>query len=580
MASSSPYLKSLSTFLHHSKTSSQILQIHAQSITNPSPTPLNLLFALSKLPTPSPLPHYPHLLFSQIPNPNTFAYNTLIRLSAPRASLRSFLSMRRNRVRPDSYTYPFLLKACASLLPSKELPVAAVHGESLRTGFASDAFTVNSLIASYCRTGDVASARKLFDGFTHRDLVSWNSMIAGCVGFGDLDGAQKLFDVMPVRDAFSWAVLIDGYGKGAAAGGGVARARELFDRAEEEAKDSACWNSMVGAYCRAGDMGSARELFESMPRRNVISWSVMIDGYVSHGDPEEGLELFRRMLRQGVTKPDRVSAVGAIAACAQLGALDQGRWVHSYLERNGVPFDVVVGTSLVDMYMKCGSLELARRVFEGMRERNVVTWNAMIVGLGTNGRGAEAVELFFEMRKEGVPTDDLTLLGVLTACVHGGFVEEGLEIFDEFGGSPKVEHYGCVVDLLGRAGRLEEAKDVIERMRVEPTPALWGSLLAACRTHRRVGLAEHAVERLAGLGADDSGVYVLLSNVYAEAGAWDGVWRTRRLMEERGMRKETGRSVIELDGSVHEFINGDCSHPSKKKIFRVLQGLYNLMVSN
>ncbi|KAK1669171.1 hypothetical protein QYE76_057330 [Lolium multiflorum] len=475
--------------------------------------------------------------------------------------------MRRAAVDPDAYTFPAVLKACGCAVG---LPL---HAEAATRGLDRDLFTRNALLSFYCRIGDCRSGRKVFDDGA-RDLVSWNSMVAGYVGCGEVELAQELFDEMPCRDAFSWATMIDAYGKQS---GGVDRARELFDQMPD--RDLVCWNSMIDGYARQGRMGEARALFDEMPERNVISWSIVVDGYVRCGEPSEALELFRRMLRCGI-RPDRVAAVGAVAACAQLGALEQGRWLHSYLEKKKVLFDVVVKTALMDMYMKCGRLDLATLIFESMPEKSVVTWNVMIVGLGTHSCGHDAVKLFYKMVSEGAPMDDLSVLAVLTACTHAGLISEGLTIFHrmskDLGIDPKVEHYGALVDLLGRAGHLDQARHAIETMPMEPTPELWGSLLAACRSHRCVELAELAVERLASLGADDSGVYVLLSNIYADEGMWEGVMRIRRLMNAEGMKKDTGRSVIEVDGQINEFVNGGTSHPQKDEIYFMLWNLANM----
>jgi pentatricopeptide repeat protein len=222
-------------------------------------------------------------------------------------------------------------------------------------------------------------------------------------------------------------------------------------------------------------------------------------------------------------------------------------------------------------------------IFESMAERSVITWNVMIVGLGTHGYGLEAVTLFHRMEDERAPMDNLSILAVLTACTHAGLVSEGLGIFHrmkkDFRIDPKVEHYGALVDLLGRAGRLDQARHTIETMPVEPTPELWGSLLAACRSHRCVELAELSVERLADLGADDSGVYVLLSNIYADEGMWGDVMRIRKWMSDEGMKKDTGRSVIEVDGEIHEFVNGGSSHLCKDEMYLMLRNLSNMAAS-
>jgi pentatricopeptide repeat protein len=486
--------------------------------------------------------------------------------------------MRRCGVRPDAYTFPAVLKACGCA-PGCRAGLL-VHAEAVRRGLAADLFTVNALISFYCRILDIRSGRKVFDeaGGVSRDLVSWNSMVAGYVGCGEMGLAQEMFDEMPQKDAFSWATLIDGYGK--QGGAGVDRARELFDQMPE--RDLVCWNSMIDGYARHGRMDEARSLFEEMPERNVISWSIVIDGHVSCGEAKEALEYFQSMLRCGL-RPDRIAAVGAVSACAQLGALEQGRWLHSYLEKKKLLSDVVVQTALIDMYVKCGCLDLAMLIFESMAERSVVTWNVMIVGLGTHGFGLDAVTLFHRMEAESVAVDDLSVLGMLTACTHAGLVSEGLEIFHrmkkDFGIDPKVEHYGALVDLLGRAGRLDQARHAIETMPMEPTPELWGSLLAACRSHSCVELAELSVERLADLGADDSGVYVLLSNIYADEGMWGDVLRIRKLMSDEGMRKDIGRSVIDVDGEIHEFVNGVGSYICKDEMYLMLWNLSNTVAS-
>ncbi|PNT73445.1 pentatricopeptide repeat-containing protein At3g29230 [Brachypodium distachyon] len=559
---------------------SHALQCHALLLTSghlaASPLRLSNLLLLA-LASASAVSHADAVFARLLPGPasrDAFPWNTLIRLHAPaspRNALAYFACMRRAAVEPDAYTFPAVLKACACGVLG--LPV---HAEAVRTGMDGDLFTRNALVSFYCRIGDCRSGRKVFDHGA-RDLVSWNSMVAGYVACGELELAQELFDGMPLRDAFSWATMIDAYGKRS---GGVDRARELFD--ETPNRDLVCWCSMIDGYARQGRMDEARALFEEMPERNVISWSIVVDGYVRCGEPSEALELFQRMLRCGI-KPDRVAAVGAFTACAQLGALEQGRWLHSYLEKKKVLFDVVVQTALIDMYMKCGRLDLGKLIFESMPDKSVVTWNVMIIGLGTHSCGLHAVKLFYQMEAEGAPIDDLSVLAVLTACTHAGLISEGLGIFHrmrkDFGMDPKVEHYGALVDLLGRAGHLDHARHAIETMPMEPTPELWGSLLAACRSHRCVELAELSVERLASLGADDFGVYVLLSNIYADEGMWDGVFRIRRLMSAEGMKKDIGRSVIEVDGQTHEFVNGGSSHSCKDEVHLMLQNLSNMVAS-
>lgn len=317
---------------------------------------------------------------------------------------------------------------------------------------------------------------------------------------------------------------------------------------------------MIDGYVKIGDLVAARQLFNEMPERNVFSWSIMIDGYAQHGNPKEALYLFREMLRQEV-RSDVISVMGAISACAQLGALDQGRWIHLFMKRSKITMDMIVQTALIDMYMKCGSLDEGRRIFYSMTKKNVISYNVMIAGLGMNGFGEEALKCFAQMEREGIPKDDLIFLGVLIACSHSGLATEGYCIFQSMkrhcGIEPKLEHYSCLVDLLSRAGDLEQALNIVESMPMKPSSALWGTLLLACRNHQNVALAEVVVERLVELKADNCGVYVLLSNIYADAGMWEDARCIRKVMRERKMKKETGRSVIEIDGNIKEFVSGE-----------------------
>ncbi|XP_043701214.1 pentatricopeptide repeat-containing protein At3g29230-like [Telopea speciosissima] len=568
------------SLLQTSKKASEILQIQAQLTTT------NLIsdtFAASRLIislTSGALSmNYAELVFSQIEYPSTFIWNTMIRgyieSSNPCRAFHFYCRMQRKNVLGDNHTYPYVLKACGLMLGLNE--GREIHGEVLKRGFASDLFVRNALISMYCRCGDIVCGRTLFDGFQDRDLVSWNSMIGGYVRSGEMGEAQKMFDEMPERDVFAWAMMIDGYGKKL---GDLSRGRELFDRMPD--RDVACWNSMIDGYLNHGKMVAARELFEEMPKKNVITWSIMIDGYARFGNTKEALNLFNHMLHYG-TKPDKICTMGAISACAQLGALDQGRWIHTYIQKNKIILDIIVQTALLDMYVKCGSLEEARTMFNSMPERNIISWNVMIAGLGIYGFGIEAVELFAQMEMQGMPMDDLIFLSVLTACSHAGLVTKGLDNFKKmtsvYGIKPKLEHYGCLVDLLGRAGQLDEAKNVIQSMPMKPNSALWGSLLAACKTYQNVPLAEVSVGKLVELKADDCGVYVILSNIYAEEGMWEHVLKVRKLMSYRGIKKEAGRSVIEVDGEVEEFVNGKRSHSLSEEIDLVIRSLSMMIIS-
>lgn len=338
---------------------------------------------------------------------------------------------------------------------------------------------------------------------------------------------------------------------------------------------------MLTCYAKHGMLPEARVLFEGMGMKDVVCWNVMIDGYAQHGCPNEALVFFRKMMMMmggngnGKVRPNEITVVAVLSSCGQVGALECGKWVHSYVENNGIKVNVRVGTALVDMYCKCGSLEDARKIFDVMEGKDVVAWNSMIMGYGIHGFSDEALQLFHEMCCIGVKPSDITFVAVLTACAHAGLVSKGWEVFDSmkdgYGMEPKVEHYGCMVNLLGRAGRMQEAYDLVRSMEVEPDPVLWGTLLWACRIHSNVSLGEEIAEILVSNGLASSGTYVLLSNMYAAARNWVGVAKVRSMMKGSGVEKEPGCSSIEVKNRVHEFVAGDRRHPRSKDIYSMLE---------
>lgn len=332
-----------------------------------------------------------------------------------------------------------------------------------------------------------------------------------------------------------------------------------------------------------GQLDDARGLFDALPSKDLVCWNAMMDGYTQHGRPSEALRLFRQMLRSGV-EPDEVSVVLALSAVAQLGTAESGRWLHSFVANGGrrarVRLNARVGTALVDMYYKCGSLEEAVAVFrdlggEGGGDRDVVAWNAMINGYAMHGRSREALEAFGQLRAQGLWPTDITFIGVLNACSHSGLVDEGRALLaameEEYGIVPKVEHYGCMVDLLGRAGRVEEAFDLVRSMKAKPDAAMWASLLGACRLHKNLALGQRVADYLVANGLANSGTYVVLSNMYAAAGKWREVGRVRSMMRASGVQKEPGCSAVEVGRRVVEFVAGDRSHPRSAEIYAKLE---------
>ncbi|KAI3444880.1 hypothetical protein Pfo_031513 [Paulownia fortunei] len=369
-------------------------------------------------------------------------------------------------------------------------------------------------------------------------------------------------------DTYVRTGLVDVYARG----GDVVSARRLFDTMLERSLVSL--TAMITGYAKNGDVDEARVLFDGMEERDVVSWNVMIDGYAQHGRPNEALVLFRQMLKARL-KPNEATMLAVLSACGQVGSLESGQWIHSYLGYSATCISAQVGTALIDMYSKCGSLEDARLVFDRIKDKDAVVYNAMIGGYAIHGFTQDALKLFKEMSQAGLHPTDITFIGILSACAHAGLVSEGWALFnamkDEYGIQPKVEHYGCMVNLLGRAGQLDEAYELVKSISIDADPVLWGTLLGACRLHRNVVLGEKIVEFLLERGLANSGTYVLLSNIYAAAGNWDGVARMRAMMKQSGVQKEPGCSSVEVNNEVHEFLAGDMKHPKSKEIYVMLE---------
>nr|GMD41462.1 pentatricopeptide repeat-containing protein At1g08070, chloroplastic [Ipomoea batatas] len=334
-------------------------------------------------------------------------------------------------------------------------------------------------------------------------------------------------------------------------------------------------------YAKCGDLDSAKRLFESMGERDLISWNVMIGGYTLKGKYKEALSVFRLMQRSRV-EPNDVTFLSILPACAHLGALDLGKWIHAYIDRHQDDFkNASLWTSLVNMYAKCGNLEAAEQVFNGMETKTLASYNVMISGLAMHGDAYKALDVFAEMKEKGFEPDDITFVSVLSACSHAGMVDLGRQYFNsmiqDYNFAPKLQHYGCMIDLLGRAGLLDEAMALVQSMDVEPDGAIWGSLLGACRIHGKVELGEFAAKNLFEVERDNPGGYVLLSNIYARAGRWDDVGRIRTFLNNKGLKEVPGCTSIEVDSIVHEFLASDRTHPESEKIYGMLEEVDELL---
>ncbi|XP_020523111.1 pentatricopeptide repeat-containing protein At3g29230 [Amborella trichopoda] len=507
--------------------------------------------------------------FTLLPNPN---FIRALSKCPPPVSLLAYIQTLRANFSPDAFALPLALKAC----PPNLKIAFSLYAHALKFGLLSqtdDIFVQNSFIDLFSKCLDPNSSRKVFDEMPHRDLVTYNSMISAHAKAGDPDAARELFDGMASPDVISYNAVLDGYAR-------AGRADEAFSVFEHmPARTVVSWTTVVSGYIKAGDLVMARMLYDRMPHRNLVSWTIMIVGYTERGLIDEASALLDRMVGVEGLRPDEVAVLSLVSACGESGVLGFGRRVHGHI--NNAPAlrkSTRVSNALVDMYSKCGCIDEAVKVFESIPNKDTISWNVMLQGLANHGHGRQALGLFARMQDAAnVLPDGVTFVGVLCACARAGLVDEGLRHFtsmqSKHGVAPKVEHYGCMVDLFGRAGLLNEAFETVKTMPFEPNEVVWGSLLGACRTHNNVGLAEKVVDQLIKLEPANAGNYALLSNVYASVGQWQGVARVRLRMKELGAEKTPGRSSIEVDEVVHEFTVGDRSHPKAKRIYKMLHRL-------
>ncbi|URD94049.1 PPR repeat [Musa troglodytarum] len=521
---------------------------------------------------------YSRRLLHQIDDPNAFTWNTLMRAcihrNSPQFALPLYRLMLGSDSAPDSYTHPIVIHASA--VRSSEVEGKLIHAHVVKFGFDSDVYVLNTLINMYSVCNLVSDARKLFDGMDARDVVSWTAMIS-CYEQNELFAeALELFHRMK-REGVSMdevvmvSVLSACTKLGASKKGEVIHGLIIKDGLASYVNPQ---NALIYIYLKCGLINEARALFDAMPLTDAVSWSTMIAGYAQHDRFLETLELFSEM-QVGHIKPDETTLVSVISACARLSALEQGKWVHAYIKKNDFVINVFLGTTLIDMYMKCGTLETAMEVFNGMKHRGTSTWNAVILGLAMNGHVKESFEKFEEMKRCGVPPNEITFVGVLGACRHAGLVDEGRQHFNTMqqvhGILPNIKHYGCMVDLLGRAGLLREAEELLESMPMTPDVAIWGALLGACKKHGAIDVGERVGKKLVELEPHHDGFHVLLANIYASKGKWDDVMELRGTMRQRGVMKIPGCSMIESDGVIHEFLAGDRTHPYIEKIDKMLE---------
>ncbi|KAI4357064.1 hypothetical protein L6164_001038 [Bauhinia variegata] len=520
---------------------------------------------------------YALLLFSSIKNPNTYLLNSMIRAlsitSEPEISLSCYAGMREKGVGPDKHTFPLILKVISK---SNIQDPFMFYAEIIKFGLDFDLFVRNALISAVSNSGSMEFARRVFDESSVKDMISWTALIDGYVKNNNPAEALRSFVEMRSSGMKIDEVTIASILRAAGMSGNAYFGKWVHGFYVETGRvswDVYIGNAIVDMYFKCGLLHDARQAFDEMPYRNVVSWTAIIVAYVQYDKCKEALLLFRDMILDNAV-PNHYTLTSVLSASARLGALDQGRWIHQYIERNKVYINSALGTALVDMYAKCGCIEEALLVFETLPVKDVYAWSAIINGLALHGDPARALKLFSSMLNDGIQPNEVTFIGVLTACSHGGFVDDGKRFFElmkhGYHLEPNMNHYGCMVDLLSRAGHLEEAMQLISNMPMKPSPNIWGALFGACMIHKAFEMGEQIGNNLINQQPNHSGRYALLANLYSVSHKWDAAAHVRKLMKEKGVEKTPAYSWIEADGLIHEFKAFDQSHKETSNIYAIL----------
>ncbi|KAF3452456.1 hypothetical protein FNV43_RR02889 [Rhamnella rubrinervis] len=610
-----------------SPVSSPAYTLHAQVVKNGTFQCLSVANYLLSCYLKSEYLDYAYKLFDEIPDRDVRSWTILISSLARNGNLRMvmelFREMQMEGVFPNQFTLSAILKCCSS---ASELHLAkGMHGWILINGIDLDIVLENSILDVYVKSGAFHYAEKLFEAMEKRDTVRWNIMISAYLRIGSMKKSLDLFRRMPLKDVASWNAIIDGLMRN----GYERTALELL---YEMVKVGPAFNkvtfsvalilassllhlelgrqihgvvlrmgihnegfirsSLIEMYSKCGKTQKALLIFRKEPlvylrtlnttftsdesMTEIVSWSSLISGYVRNHEYEDALQTFIYMIRDHIWV-DKFTVTSIASACANIGTIRLGQQIHAYTQKIGHSIDVHLASTLTDMYSKCGSLTDAWMIFEQIANPNVVLWTSMISGCALHGQGEKAVELFELMMKEGTKPNEVSFLTVLNACSHAGLLGEGEKYFklmkEVYGFKPTVDHFTCMVDLFGRAGRLNETKEFIHKNDISHLSSVWKSFLSSCRIHKNIEMGKWVSEKLLHLEPFDEGSYVLLSNMCSTEHRWDEAAKLRSLMQQKGVNKPPGQSWIELKNQVHTFFMGDRSHPQIMEIYSYLDEL-------
>lgn len=481
---------------------------------------------------------------------------------------------------PNLFTLSSALKACAAM-GFKDLG-RQLHSSLIKMGTDLDLFVAVGLIDMYSKCEMMDYARRAYDLMPTKDMIAWNALISGYSLCGEDLEAVSLFAEMCKENLGYNQTTLSTVLKSVASLQAINVCRKIHTLSIKSGlcSDFYVINSLLDTYGKCNHIEEASKIFEERTCEDLVAYTSMITAYSQHEDGEKALKLYLQMQDADI-KPDPFVCSSLLNACAILSAYEQGKQLHVHVLKFGFMTDIFASNSLVNMYAKCGSIEDAGRAFSEIPKRGVVSWSAMIGGLAQHGHGKEALQLFSQMLEDGVPPNQITLVSVLCACNHTGLVNEGKQYFEKmeerFGFKPMQEHYACMIDLLGRAGKLNEAMELVNSMPFKADGSVWGALLGAARIHKNIELGQQAAEMLLAIEPDKSGTHVLLANIYASVGMWESVAKVRKLMRDSKVKKEPGMSWIEVKDKVYTFIVGDRSHSRSDDIYAKLDELSGLL---
>lgn len=517
-------------------------------------------------------------LFDYMEERDLVSWNSLISIYTQIGNLSEVLQLLKTMwvegMGPDQKTFGSLLSVAAS---TGELKLGRlVHGKILRAGFEFDAHVVTSLIVMYLKGRNIDIAFQIFERNSNKDVVLWTAMISGLVQNESANKALAVFCQMlkfrvkpstpTIASVITACAQLGSFDLGTSVHGYILR--------QELPVDIAAQNSLITMYAKCGSLDRSFAVFDKMSKRDLVSWNAIIAGYAQNGYISKALFLFNEMRKEDCLTPDSITIVSLLKGCASIGALHFGKWIHSYVIRNSLRPCIMVDTALVDMYSKCGDLDTAQNCFNEMPCQDLVSWGAIIAGYGCHGKGETALWLYSKLLRSGMKPNHVIFLSVLSSCSHNGLIDQGLNIYQsmskDFGIAPNLEHHACVVDLLSRAGRVEEAYNLYQKTFPEPMLDVLGILLDACRANGKNELGDVIAKDVLKLRPMNAGNYVQLAHCYASTHNWEGVGEVWTHMKSLGLRKVPGWSFIDINGTITTFFTDHNSHPQFQEIVLTL----------